>query len=148
MTYDINSCRFSGTITHIKPIQTRSGIAMTSFKIRCWKEPVRCVAFRELANQLVDEFETGAITDMVSNVFIIWRNKVKERLIENCDPKKAGKLKEKPDTRLSCVKQRETGEEPSYALWFHPQSCQFLGGESCDPKQYIKKGETKWIDQN
>ena len=111
---------------------------MTSFKIRYWKEPVRCVAFRELANQLVDEFETGAITDMVSNVFIIWRNKVKERLLESSSPEKVGELMGKPDTFLSCVKQRETGEEPRYRLWFHPQSCQFIESKHSEPKRYIE----------
>ena len=59
MGYDINRCHFSGKITFIKPISTRSGIAMTSFRIQSYREEVRCVAFREIANLLVDEYEVG-----------------------------------------------------------------------------------------
>ena len=59
MSFDINTLHVSGTVSQIRPIQTRSGIAMTQFRIQSWKEEVRCVAFRELANQIVDDYENG-----------------------------------------------------------------------------------------
>jgi len=71
---------------------------------------------------------TGAISDMVDNVFIWWRNKKKEL---------AGIPSNEADAILNCVKQRETGEEQSYGLFFHKQSCQFLDNQDEPPKQYI-----------
>jgi len=76
---------------------------------------------------------TGAITDMVDNVFITWRNKPKEKAQKNGDKTHDGKY----DTLFCCEKQRETGEEPAYALWFHGPSCQFLEYQDEEPKQYI-----------
>jgi len=76
---------------------------------------------------------TGAISDMVDNVFIIWRNKPKEEKIEAGEK---GKLLEF-DAVLNCVKQRETGVEPFVGLYFHKPSCQFLDYEDSPTKQYI-----------
>jgi hypothetical protein len=42
-----------------------------------------------------------------------------------------------PDAILNCVKQRETGVEPMFGLFFHPQSCQFLDSFDSPPKQYL-----------
>lgn len=76
---------------------------------------------------------TGAIIDMVSNAFIVWRNKEKEekaytqKYVDNDDP----------DTLLKCVKQRKTGIEPIYKLWFNGNRRQFLGRNGEMPKQYI-----------
>ncbi len=76
---------------------------------------------------------TGAIIDMVSNAFIVWRNKAKETrrqeglLVNSKDP----------DAVLNCVKQRKTGIEPMYQLWFNPLSRQFLGNSQDQDKQYI-----------
>jgi twinkle protein len=81
---------------------------------------------------------TGAITDMVSSVFIIHRNKRKERLLREGGINDTPELLREPDTKLICVKQRETGEEPIFALWFHPQSCQFLESKHSEPKLYIR----------
>lgn len=72
---------------------------------------------------------SGAITDMVDNVFIWWRNKAKE---QGC-----GKTTTDADAVLNCVKQRETGVEPIVGLFFHPASCQFTDGPGDSPKQYI-----------
>ena len=76
---------------------------------------------------------TGAIIDMVSNAFIVWRNKPKEM------KKKEGEFvdKKEPDAILSCVKQRKTGVEPMYKLWFDGNSRQFLPHEEEFPKTYI-----------
>ena len=75
---------------------------------------------------------------MVSNVFIVHRNKYKERIIATGEPEAKAKIKDDADTRLICVKQRETGVEPTYKLWFHPQSCQFLERAGDRPKMYIQ----------
>jgi twinkle protein len=76
---------------------------------------------------------TGAITDMVDNVFITWRNKPKEEELQA----KGIDRTEQPDAVLNCVKQRETGEEPMTYLYFHKPSCQFLGGHAEPPKEYL-----------
>lgn len=75
---------------------------------------------------------TGAITDMVDNVFIWWSNKLKEDAATN------GKInKTDNDAVLNVVKQRETGEEPLLGLYFHGGSCQFLDGPDDEPKNYL-----------
>jgi twinkle protein len=73
---------------------------------------------------------TGAITDMVDNCFVWWRNKKKE---EEGSPK----LSTDADSVLNCVKQRDTGEEPCYGLFFHKPSCQFTDSPEEPPKRYI-----------
>ena len=76
---------------------------------------------------------TGAITDMVSNTFIVWRNKPKEEKISKGDHIPEDTM----DAALNCVKQRETGEEPFYGLYFHKPSCQFLEFHDSETKQYL-----------
>ena len=71
---------------------------------------------------------TGAIADMVDNVFIWWRNKKKES---------SGIKSDEADAILSCVKQRETGDEPTFNLYFHKPSCQFIDSPLEPPKQYV-----------
>ena len=51
MSYDINSCRFSGTISDIREIKTRTGTPMSSFRLQCWRENIRCVCFNEVAEK-------------------------------------------------------------------------------------------------
>jgi len=80
---------------------------------------------------------TGAISDMVDNVFIVWRNKPKEDAMRSEDATKIEKYQDKPDAVLSCEKQRETGEEPTYGLWWHGKSCRFLEYSSSEVKKYI-----------
>lgn len=71
---------------------------------------------------------TGAITDMVHNVFIWWRNKPKEE---------DNKPQYDFDAALNCVKQRETGVEPLLGFYWHGESCQFLNSEYDPPKEYV-----------
>lgn len=59
----------------------------------------------------------GAITDMVDNVFIVWRNKKAERG-DNKD--------QKPTAMLKCDKQRNGEWEGLLGFWFHPESMQYL----------------------
>lgn len=91
-------------------------------------------------NKIPGKFDvkgTGAIVDMVSNAFIVWRNKIKETA------KKEGTHFDTmdPDAVLNCVKQRETGVEPMYSLWFNPASRQYLARQSDPDKQYIFPGQ-------
>ncbi len=65
----------------------------------------------------------GSITDLVDNVFIVWRNKAKEEAI------RAGNLnydRNEPDTVLQLEKQRNGETEGQYRFWFHPGSLQYL----------------------
>jgi len=74
---------------------------------------------------------TGAISDMVDNAFVWWRNKPKEE---------KGIATTEADAILNCVKQRDTGEEPMVGLFFHKASCQFLDNQDEGPKQYVYTG--------
>ena len=51
MSYDVNDCRFSGTISDIREIKTRTGTLMSSFRLQCWRENIRCVCFKEVAEK-------------------------------------------------------------------------------------------------
>jgi hypothetical protein len=44
-------------------------------------------------------------------------------------------------TLLSCVKQRETGAELRFGLWFHGSSCQVLEREKGEPKIYVQSDQ-------
>lgn len=80
---------------------------------------------------------TGGLTDMVDNLFIIWRNKKREAAMNSNDQKKIDKFKDKPDAYLSVDKQRKTGQEPTFALWFYEKSCQFIESDRSEPTKYI-----------
>lgn len=60
---------------------------------------------------------SGAITDQVDNVLLVWRNKAKE-----ADDKRAGE----PDCLLTCDKQRNGEWEGSFSFWFHRGAMQFV----------------------
>jgi twinkle protein len=65
---------------------------------------------------------TGAITDQVDNVLIMWRNKKKEHDIQN------GKATDplSPDAMLMCEKQRNGESEDWFHLFYHRDSQQFI----------------------
>lgn len=65
----------------------------------------------------------GEITDLVDNVFIMHRNKDKERKIES--RKSVDELE--PDGVLMCSKQRHGEWEGAINLYFHKTSTQFMG---------------------
>lgn len=81
---------------------------------------------------------TGGLTDMVDNVMIIWRNKKKEEVMLADDQDAIAKYREKPDAFLSVAKQRKTGKEPTFALWHHSGSCQFIERQGAETKRYIQ----------
>ena len=49
MSYDINHCTFSGKVEKFKRVQTKIGTPMITFKMKCWKELIKVVAFKEAA---------------------------------------------------------------------------------------------------
>lgn len=78
-------------------------------------------------NHVPDKYDnkgSGAITDLVDNVMMVWRNKAKE------DEAKAMKQSNKatePDAMLLCRKQRNGEDEPTIKLWFDRDSQQYRG---------------------
>ena len=48
---DIIEFRFSGTIERFDRIATKTGTPMVAFLAMCWKERIRIVAFKDLAEQ-------------------------------------------------------------------------------------------------
>lgn len=65
---------------------------------------------------------SGAITDQVDNVITVWRNKKKERAIQE-----GGDYRnEDPDALLICDKQRNGDWEGRIKLWYNPHSQCFL----------------------
>lgn len=74
---------------------------------------------------------SGSITDMADNVFIVWRNKAKERL------EREGNLtkRDEPDALLILDKQRNGETEGTYKFWYHLDSYQYLEDRHACPKQ-------------
>ena len=72
-----------------------------------------------------DKFDikgAGEITDLVDDVFIVHRNRDKERKMEAKEP--VGELE--PDTVIAVAKQRHGGWEGTIPLYFHHASQQFM----------------------
>ena len=82
-------------------------------------------------NHVPDKYDnkgSGAITDLVDNVMMVWRNKGKED-----DWKKLGfksNRQTEPDAQILCRKQRNGEDEPTIALWFDRDSQQYKGDPS------------------
>jgi len=72
----------------------------------------------------------GSITDLVDNVFIVWRNKAKEEAIRSGDLRFD---RNEPDTVLQLEKQRNGETEGDYRFWFHPAALQYLESTADDP---------------
>ena len=75
---------------------------------------------------------SGAITDLVDNVFIVWRNKGKEDSFRSGDMARI----DEPDATLKLEKQRNGETEGSYFFWFDPQSFQYLESRHDQSKRY------------
>jgi len=67
---------------------------------------------------------TGAITDQVDNILLVWRNKAINR------------RDEEPDAALICCKQRHGEWEGGLNLWFDPASQQFVEGQGMQAIDY------------
>lgn len=86
----------------------------------------------EAMPQKVDMKGSGSIADQVDNVFMVWRNKKKERLLEagqTVDPAE-------PDAMLLCEKQRNGEFEPRLRLWYDRTSQQFLEKPGANPYRF------------
>lgn len=72
---------------------------------------------------------SGDITNLVDNALLFWRNKPKE-----ADARAGiGKLTSEPDALLLCCKQRENGDEPEFALWYHHASKGYTAAPNSEP---------------
>jgi twinkle protein len=74
----------------------------------------------------------GEITDLVDNVFIVYRNKRKEERVRNNED--VGD--DIPDALVICEKQRHGEWEGNILLWVHKKSMQFLPKYSASPMLY------------
>lgn len=84
----------------------------------------------------MDALGASAITNLVDNVFIIWRNKAKHE-DEEIDQRQ-------PDAQLICDKQRHgSGWEGSMNLIYHQRSQQYIesGSSALDMRQYPSRGD-------
>jgi twinkle protein len=85
---------------------------------------------------------TGAISDQVDNVILVYRDKAKEKDIQ------AKKLvsETQPDTLLIVDKQRNgEGWEGNIGLWFDKQSQQFLGGHNVKPMDFYTAPQEEFV---
>jgi len=83
---------------------------------------------------------SGGITDMVDTVIEVWRNKPRERAIaiaERDNEPVAEKYRDQGDTLLFVRKQRATGLEPTFALWFDRPTTQFLSAPNYMPRPML-----------
>jgi twinkle protein len=83
---------------------------------------------------------SGAISDLVDNVIIMWRNEAKEiALDEGCDEMRWAEWMEKPDARMIVDKQRHGNSwKGSIALWHDAASRSFLETRSDYPKSIVR----------
>ena len=79
---------------------------------------------------------SGAITDQVDNVMIVWRNKAKEADIE----KGKDVSPSTPDALLICDKQRNGEWEGRISLWFHKGAMQYTPDRFCEPMDLLRVG--------
>lgn len=79
-------------------------------------------------NHIPDKYDnkgSGAITDLVDNVMMVWRNKGKE---DEWKKKGASSNRQtEPDASILCRKQRNGEAEPTISLWFDRESQQYKG---------------------
>ncbi len=84
-----------------------------------------------------DKFDikgAGEITDLVDNVFIVHRNKAKERNAEKESPDP--KIRKQSDQTLRIAKQRHGEWEGTFGFWFHKSSTQFVSSPDCLPLRW------------
>lgn len=74
----------------------------------------------------------GSLTDIVDNIFIVFRNKMKERQIREGN----NAMTPDPDALLILEKQRNGETEATYQLWFHGPSFQYVENRNDQPTVY------------
>jgi twinkle protein len=81
-----------------------------------------------------DNKGSGSITDQPDNIMLVWRNKKKED-----DVKTKGILssaQSDPDAMILCRKQRNGEDEPTFNLWYHKDSQQYVEEQGKDPIRF------------
>lgn len=96
---------------------------------------IRKLASEEVQPNKNDIKGSGAISDQVDNVLMVWRNKKKEHQSQNGT---ADHLT--PDAMLMCEKQRNGEAEDWYSLWYHKDSKQFIESHDAFPMAFDEKG--------
>lgn len=93
---------------------------------------------------------SGGITDMVDTVAEVWRNKPRERAIRQAKDEALAarstdwreflpeKHRESPDTLLLVHKQRASGIEPTFLLWYDAPSTQYLAKSTHAPRAMVE----------
>ena len=84
---------------------------------------------------------TSALTDLVDNVFSVWRDKTKETAISNSEftgEPVPEKIMNKADVKINCDKNRHGGWEGVINLWFDKDSLQYLEHSGARPKSYVE----------
>jgi twinkle protein len=95
---------------------------------------IRKLSNEEVAPGKHDVKGTGAITDLVDNLLLVYRNKKKENAKET-----GGAWSEAdPDTFLICAKQRNGEWEGRIGLWFDPHSQQFVHAFGAAPLNFCR----------
>lgn len=88
---------------------------------------------------------SGDITDLASNVWSVWRNRVKEDDLTKLEagekvPLSRVEIEGKPDALLMCVKARDDhNEEGRIGLYLHKDSLQFHEFQGAEPFRYYTK---------
>ena len=80
---------------------------------------------------------SGSISDQVDNVFLMWRNKKKENMVN------MGQQVDEtmPDAYLMCEKQRNGESQEWYGLWYHAASQQFVENVGSLPMDFDNNGK-------
>ena len=81
---------------------------------------------------------TGAITDLADTVLIGWRNKKKEKLLDNPEANDLADIEKSPDALLIIPKQRNGDWEGRVSLWFDKNCYQYLPKQDARPTEYVK----------
>jgi twinkle protein len=86
---------------------------------------------------------SSSIGDLADNIFLIWRNKSKEKKLK--DPKFSGlpdeekhEIRGAPDTIFVCEKYRNGDDEPRLPLWFDKKSHLWTEEPQAPVYQYVK----------
>lgn len=93
---------------------------------------IRKLSGEDVMPDKMDVKGSGAITDQIDNLFLLWRNKKKEK-----DSQAGKKVADtEPDVVLVCDKQRNGEWEGRIALWYDKASQQFVGSLNAKPLDF------------
>ena len=88
---------------------------------------------------------SSSIGDLVDNIFLVWRNKVKEKKLKEAafaaltDDEKR-EIRARPDTTFVCEKMREGDDNPRLALWFNKKAHLWTELQDGPVYTYVKVG--------